>query len=94
MSYKRKSLLWCVGLLTLFSTALLIDGELRQNKMFLLLGLCFACELIDSGLGMGYGTILTPTLMLLGYAAEDIVPTILVSELLSGFAAAFFHNEV
>lgn len=71
-----------------------MDGELRQEKTFMLLGLCFACELVDSGLGMGYGTILTPTLLLLGYSPEDIVPTILVSELLSGFAAVFFHNEI
>jgi uncharacterized membrane protein YfcA len=33
-------------------------------------------------------------LLLLGYNAQDIVPTILLSELLSGFTAAFFHNEI
>jgi uncharacterized membrane protein YfcA len=94
MNYRNKSLLWCVLLLAAFAAALLMDGELRQERTFLLVGLCFACELIDSGLGMGYGTLLTPTLLLLGYAPPDIVPTILVSELLSGFAAAFFHNEI
>jgi uncharacterized membrane protein YfcA len=94
MSYRNKSLLWAAALLLLFVTALFTDGELRREKTFLLLGLCFACELIDSGLGMGYGTILTPTLLLLGYRPEDIVPTILLSELLSGFAAAFFHSEI
>lgn len=94
MSYRNKSCLWSVVLIALLSAALMMDGELRQEKTFMLLGLCFACELVDSGLGMGYGTILTPTLLLLGYSPEDIVPTILVSELLSGFAAAFFHNEI
>jgi hypothetical protein len=40
------------------------------------------------------GTILTPTLLLVGYAPSDIVPTILFSELLSGFTASFFHNDI
>ena len=43
---------------------------------------------------MGYGTILTPTLLVIGYQPQDIVPTILFSELLSGFTASFFHNEI
>jgi hypothetical protein len=43
---------------------------------------------------MGYGTILTPALLMLGYQPQDIVPTILFSELLSGFSASFFHNEI
>lgn len=52
---------------------------------------CFLCELMDSSLGMGYGTTLTPLLLLAGYAPLQLVPTILVSELLSGFMATFFH---
>ena len=43
---------------------------------------------------MGYGTILTQVLLLIGFRVESIVPTVLLSELLSGFAAAFFHHEV
>jgi len=94
MGYRWKSLIWAVGIAALFVTALAGDASLWKERTFLILGLCFACELIDSGLGMGYGTILTPTLLLLGYQPADIVPTILISELLSGFAAAFFHNEI
>lgn len=55
--------------------------------------LCFACELMDSSLGMGYGTTLTPVLLLFGYDPLELVPTILISEFLSGFAASFFHAE-
>ena len=94
MSYQRKSLVWGIGILMLFVLSVSFDEELLIERTFLIVGLCFACELIDSGLGMGYGTILTPTMLLLGYAPADIVPTILVSELLSGFAASFFHNEI
>lgn len=92
--FHRKGIFWVTGILVLFLLALVAHGGLDLRMAFLLLGLCFACELVDSGLGMGYGTILTPTLLLLGYSPADIVPTVLLSELLSGFSAAFFHHEI
>jgi uncharacterized membrane protein YfcA len=54
--------------------------------------LAFGAEFIDSSLGMGYGTTLTPLLMLMGFTPLQIVPTILLSELLSGLLAAFLHH--
>lgn len=60
---------------------------------FAILLLCGALEFVDSSLGMGYGTTLTPLLLLLGFEPLDLVPTILVSEFLSGFASSFFHSE-
>ena len=94
MSYLMKSLLWCGLVIVLFGIAVSGLGGFDITDAFILFGLCFACELIDSGLGMGYGTILTPTMLMLGYHPQDIVPTILFSELLSGFSASFFHNEI
>ncbi len=55
--------------------------------------LSFLCEFVDSSLGMGYGTTLTPLLLLLGYDPLQIVPAVLLSELFSGFGAAFFHHK-
>jgi uncharacterized membrane protein YfcA len=55
--------------------------------------LAFLCEFIDSSLGMGYGTTLTPLLMLMGYNPLQIVPAVLLSELFTGFGAAFFHHQ-
>jgi uncharacterized membrane protein YfcA len=55
--------------------------------------LCASLEFLDSSLGMGYGTTLTPILLLLGFEPLELVPTILVSEFLSGFASSFFHSE-
>ncbi len=93
-AYRKKGVAWIVLVLALFAAAILLHGGIDPVDALLIFALCFVCELIDSGLGMGYGTILTPTLLLLGYDAHDIVPTILLSELLSGFTAAFFHNEI
>jgi len=55
--------------------------------------LAFGCEYIDSTLGMGYGTTLTPILLLMGYDPLEVVPVVLISELCSGLLAAFFHHR-
>mgnify|MGYP006286051057 CR=1 FL=1 len=55
--------------------------------------LAFACELVDSSLGMGYGTTLTPLLLLLGYAPGDVVPVVLLSECVTGLLAGVLHHE-
>jgi uncharacterized membrane protein YfcA len=55
--------------------------------------LSFLAELIDSSLGMGYGTTLTPILLAIGFLPLQAVPAVLVSELFTGFFAAFlFHR--
>jgi uncharacterized membrane protein YfcA len=51
-----------------------------------------ACELVDSSLGMGYGTTLTPLLLLAGFEPLQIVPAVLLSELLTGLAAGLMHH--
>ncbi|HUV65594.1 MAG TPA: sulfite exporter TauE/SafE family protein [Sedimentisphaerales bacterium] len=55
--------------------------------------LAFLCEYVDSTLGMGYGTTLTPLFMLLGFSPMQVVPVILLSELVTGISAAFFHHR-
>ncbi len=58
-----------------------------------ILGIAFVAEYIDSTLGMGYGTTLTPLLLLMDFEPLQIVPAILLSELLSGIFAAFLHHK-
>lgn len=53
----------------------------------------FLFEYMDSTLGMGYGTTLTPIFLLMGFEPIDIVPAVLLSELISGIMAAFFHHK-
>jgi uncharacterized membrane protein YfcA len=59
----------------------------------LIIVLAFFCEYIDSSLGMGYGTTLTPLLLLMGYNPLQIVPAVLLSELFTGLCAAFLHHK-
>ena len=56
--------------------------------------MAFVAEYFDSSLGMGYGTSLTPILLLLGYQPMQIVPCILLSELFTGIFAGLIHNKM
>ncbi|MFX0099221.1 MAG: sulfite exporter TauE/SafE family protein [Candidatus Hodarchaeota archaeon] len=53
--------------------------------------IAFFCEYIDSSLGAGYGTTLTPLLMLFGFDPSLIVPAVLFSEFLSGILSGILH---
>lgn len=62
-----------------------------------LIVLAFAAEYVDSTLGMGYGTSLTPLLVSLpvfAFSPLQVVPAILLSELVTGIMAGLFHNAV
>jgi len=54
--------------------------------------LAFACEYIDSTLGMGYGTTLTPLLLLFGFGTKQAVPAVLLSEFVTGLLAGVLHH--
>jgi uncharacterized membrane protein YfcA len=55
--------------------------------------LAFLFESLDSIAGMGFGTALSPLLMLLGYTPLQIVPTILISEAITGVIDTLFDHE-
>ena len=51
------------------------------------------CEYVDSSLGMGYGTTLTPVLLLAGFEPLQIVPAVLLSEFVTGLTAGLLHHR-
>jgi len=91
--YSVAAVLWWTVILGGLGIATL-TGDIRLSTATLsIIALCAVCELIDSSLGMGYGTTLTPLLLMAGFDPLQLVPTILISEFVSGFAAGFFHSE-
>lgn len=63
-------------------------------EIFILLVIAaFIMEAIDSGFGMGYGTVLSPVLITLGMAPLVAVPSILLSQAIGGFTASIFHHR-
>lgn len=66
--------------------------DLSLQMILLIAVISFLCEYMDATLGMGYGTTLTPLFLLMGYCPGQIVPAILVSQLVCGFLAGIFHH--
>jgi len=60
---------------------------------FLLILSALICEFIDSGLGMMYGTILSPLLIVLGFDPQSVIPSILFSQALGGMVATIGHHR-
>ena len=46
----------------------------------LIILIAFIFEFMDSAAGMGFGTGLTPLLLILGYSPLQVVPTLLISQ--------------
>lgn len=53
----------------------------------------FVCEFIDASMGMMYGTILSPVLIICGFEPGLVVPSILLSQALGGLTASVFHHR-
>ncbi len=66
---------------------------MAMELIIYVLFLSFLFEYIDSSLGMGYGTTLTPVLLLIGYSPLQVVPAILLSQFIAGITVGFFHHR-
>ncbi|MFQ5574354.1 MAG: sulfite exporter TauE/SafE family protein [Terriglobia bacterium] len=56
--------------------------------------LAFFLEYLDASLGMGYGTTLTPLLLIVGFDPIRVVPAVLISQIAAGVVASFFHHRM
>jgi len=68
--------------------------ELTITTGIAIAAVSFAAEYVDSILGMGYGTTLTPVLLLIGFAPLEVVPALLVSQLLAGLLSGSVHHSM
>lgn len=59
-----------------------------------LISAAFVCELIDSSLGMLYGTILSPVLIIASFDPLVVVPSILFSQAVGGIIASVGHHRL
>jgi uncharacterized membrane protein YfcA len=69
------------------------DGGAATGCLVLLMLAALVCEFVDSSLGMGYGTSLTPLLLLAGFEPLQLVPCVLFSELVTGLFAGVMHHR-
>jgi len=52
------------------------------------------CEFMDASLGMGYGTTLTPVLLIIGFAPLEVVPAVLLGQLVGGLVGGIAHHRL
>ena len=77
-------------------------SELNQEKEMEITPTLFAviaiialiCEYMDASIGMGYGTALSPILIIMGFLPLQVVPAVLLGQLVGGLAGGFFHHRV
>lgn len=50
-------------------------------------------EFMDASAGMGFGTALTPLLLMLGFDPKQIVPVVMIQQAAAGLVGAFLHRE-
>lgn len=67
---------------------------LSVELFFIVFLIAFVAEYVDATLGMGYGTTITPVLLLAGFLPLQVVPAILLSEFVTGILAGFTHHSV
>jgi uncharacterized membrane protein YfcA len=53
----------------------------------------FISEYLDSGIGMGYGTLLSPVLIIMGLHPLQVVPAVLISQFFTDIAACISHHN-
>lgn len=51
-----------------------------------------ACEFVDSSVGMGYSTLLSPLLLGIGFDPVFFIPAVLLSQAAGGLTASIFHQ--
>ncbi|MEM0136760.1 MAG: sulfite exporter TauE/SafE family protein [Thermoplasmatales archaeon] len=71
---------------------LLLNGPV-DHWLIIISVVGFGLALMDSSIGMGYGTIGTPLLILLGFSSKFVIPSILVSQLIAAVIASTLHQK-
>lgn len=94
---------WAVSLILSFFVVYMLDTMLPSNaepivapgsSLFYITALIsLICMYVDSTLGMGYGTTLTPILLIIGYDPIVVIPALLVTQFLAGISAGISHQS-
>jgi uncharacterized membrane protein YfcA len=66
---------------------------MNLSLYILVMVVAFFLEFIDSSFGQCYGTIGSPIYILMGFPPLLVVPSILISQCVCDFMAAFYHNK-
>ena len=63
------------------------------SDLFVVVFAALLCQYLSVSFGVGYGTLLTPLLLILGFSPLRIVPAVLLSQLVGGIVGGFVHHR-
>ncbi|MDY6786831.1 MAG: sulfite exporter TauE/SafE family protein [candidate division WOR-3 bacterium] len=64
-------------------------------ELLVLVGfIAFICEYADATIGMGYGTTLTPIMLLMGFEPIIVVQSVLIGQILGGTLGGYLHHRM
>lgn len=69
------------------------EGTNQWGIIWVVVGLALFFEFMDASAGMGYGTAITPLLLVIGFAPKQIVPAVMIQQMSAGLVGAFLHRE-
>ncbi|MEJ2723924.1 MAG: sulfite exporter TauE/SafE family protein [Deltaproteobacteria bacterium] len=68
-------------------------GTITWTVIWWVVLICAFFEYMDSAGGMGYGTALTPLMLIAGFDPKQIVPCVMITEAFTGLIAGMIHGE-
>jgi uncharacterized membrane protein YfcA len=68
--------------------------EITPTLFIVIAVIALLCEYADASIGMGYGTALSPILLIIGFLPLQVVPSVLLGQLVGGLAGGFFHHRL
>jgi len=71
-----------------------METELTAIIFVVIVFIALMCQFLSISLGVGYGTPLTPILLILGFAPLHAVPAVLLSQLAGGIVGGLAHHRL
>lgn len=68
-------------------------GTNNWSIMWWVVAIAVILEFLDASAGMGYGTAITPLLLVIGFDPLQIVPAVMIQQAIAGLLGAFLHRE-
>ncbi len=68
--------------------------DITVGAFLLLMFLAMGGMYIDASLGMGYGTLLTPLLLIFGFPPHAVIPSVVLSQAIGSICASLFHHRL
>jgi hypothetical protein len=68
--------------------------ELTPALFVIAIFMALPCQYMSVAIGIGYGTVLTPLLLIIGFSPLQIIPTVLLSQLTGGVIGGLAHHRL